>query len=733
MVDEGAPAEVKLEIQIPSSKKTEIRTRSGVTDPETVIEKLEVFIFSGTSLQERVTVNAVDIDGEGTTKTVRLKLTQVANCNMYAYANTGTLLSGTITSLSDIESALTGITSDPASPFMMGGALTGIDIPSAISVSIPMYRNVAKITATDGRSSKDPIFLLSKISLYKAPDRGTLNHTGSYSVPSGVNYNKTYTSGSVSDGIYTYEAQAANAYLIMEATYNGSPSFYKVDFRDNDASINLQRNHHYTVNVVKVEGPGYSTAADAAAASYSNIVVEIIDEVEEIVDMITNGQYELGVSDTLWIDSFEGASAIATVMLNSSTGLKLPASLSVDYDETSILDVLSTQVSDPTVWTAISETDVVKKYNYQVVLSENPTDKERVRRITFSAGNLSRTLVIVQKSTDFMTGRTVYMDRGTGYDLSKTYWTFLENDVNGLTRPDGLHFNVVYSPVYRYKIDVSQSALVTWTDLSGRLSITRSGTELIVELASTTFEEPWMSELILHHTFSDATPSRDEHFPVFRTGLFANETATNQVSSTPKVGIFYYEIIKLGSEYWLDRNLGASSNGFYSMSTTTHDDQDSRAVGGYYRIKDAGSLAESVLPLCPTGFKVPSQQQFTNLHANGYLSMESKTTANGDTYWVAVLKSDPQSSSISGYFPMGGYMQNGTVKGNGGGYYWTSTFAYEGQGTAYNDLALEHKFWQRRLNILTSNPQFLSDRIVDGSNGGSLGQYKGMSIRCVKE
>ena len=73
--------------------------------------------------------------------------------------------------------------------------------------------------------------------------------------------------------------------MLIRGTYNGSTSYYKLDFVDNNGDYyNLLRNFIYTMKVTKVSGPGYDSAekalnkpagnnisSDTKTASYTNV------------------------------------------------------------------------------------------------------------------------------------------------------------------------------------------------------------------------------------------------------------------------------------------------------------------------------------------------------------------------------------------------------------------------------------------------------------------------------
>lgn len=734
-VEEGIPGILTLELTIPELTKNEIRTKAAedIVGTEGNIEQVDVIVFNEAGeFQEKVTAGAADIktnvDGS---KKVALKLTQINNCELYIYANAGSLLSGdsfTKAELGDLTSISSA--SEPASPFMMGGILRGISIPASTALSVPLYLSVAKISVTDETIGSD--FVLSGASLCKVADKGKIiTNNSTIFVPSDVSYTNDYTHTDYNLPFYTYERQnteTSMAYLILNATYKGIASYYRVDFRDSDnALMHLQRTHHYTVHIKKVESAGYASVEEAAKYPASNIVVEITDENPVIVNMVTNGQYELGLCDTLHIGAEANSTNSAAISLKATDSYSLPADIRINV-EPDYPDWLTTAVP-------IGGSGTTER-NYSCLLTANATNltgKQRMGKVVFSAGNLRNTLVVVQDATDLITLRTIWISEN-GVD-GTSYSGFL-GEVKGLSdnRNKGLHFSM-FDNTYSYTIHfggVDVGSIKTWSDSSGKLSISRSGTDLNVSLLASALEsDPWVGDLVVTLNLTDGT-TRDETYPIYKTGIFAQESGAYQVSSFPVTGKLYYEVIKVGEDYWLDRNLGATSNGFYSYSTNTHEGQNKNAVGGYYKIKETTNT-EDVLPMCPDGFMIPTQTQFTALFNAKHLTVKRVYTNAGNAYWLPVLASTQANAPLKEvYLPMGGYMQNEEVKGNGGGYYWTNTFAYYGQGTAYGNLDPEQKFWQRRLNLLTSNPQFTSDRFVSGSNAGNDGAYKGMSIRCVR-
>ena len=111
--------------------------------------------------------------------------------------------------------------------------------------------------------------------------------------------NEAYDDGSLLSKNLTWKATSAVSYMyernhsqrtnptcmLIKGTFNGSTSYYKLDFVDNNENYyNLLRNFIYTMKVTEVKGPGYGSAeealnqpagnnisGDAKAASYTNV------------------------------------------------------------------------------------------------------------------------------------------------------------------------------------------------------------------------------------------------------------------------------------------------------------------------------------------------------------------------------------------------------------------------------------------------------------------------------
>lgn len=111
-------------------------------------------------------------------------------------------------------------------------------------------------------------------------------------------------------------------FIIVRGQYKGGPdTYYKVELYDrtgggtsggaaaneqdevkptDENRYDLLRNHVYVVNILRVRGPGYETLERAKQSDPINIEVSVdaVDELASMTEVVTDGQYRLGLSDT---------------------------------------------------------------------------------------------------------------------------------------------------------------------------------------------------------------------------------------------------------------------------------------------------------------------------------------------------------------------------------------------------------------------------------------------------
>ncbi|MDR1882245.1 MAG: hypothetical protein LBR26_05615, partial [Prevotella sp.] len=234
-------------------------------------------------------------------------------------------------------------------PFPMWGMTdSSVSLTSASSISsISLLRSVARIdvglkfpdNVTDGTETGQGLtpsttFTLEEVYLYNSLDKGSVApYNGNYSgttvtapsipttpdpgtnnspVPSYLSSNGTAdgfdTNKSCMRAIYMAEHAAGtdalsdNPYLVIGGRYNGSGTvtYYRLDFVSGNYPdqefLPVLRNHRYRFNITGVAGPGYTSAALAAAARPVNLTYDLSATDESLASYVYDGQYALGVS-----------------------------------------------------------------------------------------------------------------------------------------------------------------------------------------------------------------------------------------------------------------------------------------------------------------------------------------------------------------------------------------------------------------------------------------------------
>lgn len=156
-------------------------------------------------------------------------------------------------------------------------------------------------------------------------------------------YANDYPAG-ITGGIYTYEAAATTGIgntaghtgavcLIVYGTYNGSGYWYRMDFTSGtdaagkapgEAGFNpetveympLYRNHRYSFEIKRVDGPGYGSFGDALASlgirNNLKATMMVVDE-SGVLDYVYDGNYYLGTSGAAELGYAANSTATATV------------------------------------------------------------------------------------------------------------------------------------------------------------------------------------------------------------------------------------------------------------------------------------------------------------------------------------------------------------------------------------------------------------------------------------
>lgn len=567
--------------------------------------------------------------------------------------------------------------------------------------------------------------------------------------------------GGTATTVAVNETSAGKAMVIIKANYKKSEEedyregYYKVAlYKDANKTTQyaLLRNHHYTIKVTKVNDYGFSTLDEAKKSQPENrLEVEVRDDNPEITRMIACKDYELGVSDYQEVNAntTEATVTIVTTLpkATSSNGklydVKINNSWITDWQQETENNIQET-----------SSSSKGKKYTLKLKLEKNnQSENPRPGIITVTSGDLSLDITIKQAGFDFRKDdeRRVTMQYNNS-TVADNYFSWLDTDVQGITptdmqgavRNDGLHFcvgtaNITYLIPYLdgdFKINKDSRIKVEKDNGNWKVSLTNT----------TANEDLWKSSFtIINKAGIKIT------YPVYHTGIFHKidesskaytdyQLAKNGKNDKKVKGWFYYGVVKVEGKkadgttttyYMLDRNLGASNNGYYAPDVVALE-KNKTAIGGYFCISkkqntsDANQDLSSVL--APEGYTIPTDAVFEELVNAGNLEVVPQSTSLGETYNCVRIKTvDSELPYI--YLPMGGFLEGESHKNPIHVNLWTKTLLSGTQG--FSTTSHEYGFWYRYFDVYNKRIGLSNMRFVSGSNGMNNGRYKGMPIRLI--
>lgn len=660
-----------------------------------------------------------------------------------------------------------------------------VKVDSLLSESpkVWLFRQFAKASVTKD-DDKVKNFEITGFKLFNTATKGTIATKSLDKVAlSSVDYTHE---GNYSMGEHPfYETPAAGkAYMIIKAKYNGGPdTYYKVEFFNNGTStqMDLLRNHHYQVKVTAVNHEGWATEDEAKNnLSENRLSAEVVDDNPPIVNMIACKDYELGVCDkqTVKGNAEEATITFVTTKPKDSdyNGLSVVSNdswITVPDDNTlqaSYIDLPATAGDSK-----LSSTG--RLYTIKLTLSQNYESAAHAGTVTITSGDLSRVVKIVQLGYDFRTDscRIVQMRdlENNSPDLNQDdYFEWMDNNSlkgirpeqnQGRVRNDGLHFFVGKNQVYYLIPKLQSDQQPTYDDSRVNVEeITDDHKNFYkVTLAADNNYDRWISNLTIT-TFTNARTKITVTYPVYHVGLFAQLTgkaATDyQLGKSKASGWYYYEMVdvvakvtkKVGTTeskvdktyHMLDRNLGATNNGYYSPSTTALKDNEG-AKGGYFKISVAESSEQAkkndevVKALAIGNFKVCDNMCLQGLVDNKNLAIVEEKTHYGEVYNCLRINTEDMDRDIPEIFiPMSGYYEGKTdqdlvYKDSYHANLWTSSRLSEYQG--FSEKSPEYGFWYLYLDAFGKSLNLSNYRFVSGSSGKNKGRYRAMPVRLVAE
>ena len=749
------PAEgVTLNIELPNFSEKKINTRAGAT--ESIGNVTAVFYGESNTYKGMANVN---IDGsKNADGTYQAKISNIPS---------GTKMVHLVTNVSNLEkteaSDLQNITTatsraiDTNSPVCWGSvSLTELLDGSA---NVSLLRQYAKVTLKVDDAVKAD---------FPEEDAGLIiNNTAAKSAIAPAGYKDPtdslaatteFSSTDVGDGtsreVAVTETSAGVANVIIKAKYKGKEGYkegyYKVGLYNNadkTSQYALLRNHNYTITVTKVNDYGFSTKEEAIKAQPENrIEAQIVDDNPAITKMIACKDYELGVSDKVYVDDAEATSAIVTVVTTLEKATSSDGSFYTVTPEDSWIHSNPTAVETNTN-DGTNHSTPGKKYVLTFTLDKNDAQEEsRTGKITVKSGDLMLTAQIIQKGKDFKRDdqRPVALWDGSN-ELTNDYFKWLDK-VQGITpeemydgdvavvRNEGLHFSPVNN-TYSYLIKKLDGDSFENSDTRFKVEDNGSG-YWKVTLKNSNDNSLWKSSFNIKHTARVKIT-----YDVYHTGIFHkisntdNQMAEDGETSKLVKGWFYYEVVKVkgnsGKIYlMLDRNLGASNNGPYIRETKALEGNE-KAIGGYFYIATSKSDNLSSI-LSPSGYEIPRMEVFEDLInvSNPIIQVVPETTPSGETYSRAEIKTVEDSQLSRIYLPYGGYLENEVLRNPIHVDLWTQTPLSGTQGFATT--SPDYGFWYKYFDIYNKNLNFSNVRFVSGSDGKNTGRYKAMPIRLVR-
>ena len=654
------------------------------------------------------------------------------------------------------------------------GSITVTDLLSG-KASLSLVRQFAKASITKDASLTN--FEITGFRLFNTASSGTIASESITDVALPSVDCSAKTAEYVTGEQPFYETPADKACMIIKAKYNKGPeTYYKVAFQTKNPDgtftpMALLRNHHYQVKVTAVNHAGYSSAEEAEANLPENgLSVVVVDDNPPIVDMIACKDYALGVcgKQTVKGNAKTATISFVTTKPDFKYNVKLNADWITGYKQTE-------SVFLPT--SAGHHLSTGTLYTIELSLTENFESAAHAGTVTITSGDLSLDVEITQLGYDFRTDQNrIVQIRGLA-GLSDTdnanYFKWMDTSLKGITpaenqgrvRNDGLHFFVGNNTVY-YLIPKLQGDELTCNDTRVKVDENSVSGFYKVMLANNSDEsyndnnyKRWISnEAFTIITITNARTKIKVTYPVYHVGLFAHLTgkaATNyQLGKSKASGWYYYEMVDVVAHvtkkdgtteykayYMLDRNLGATNNGYYSPSTTALKDNIG-AIGGYFKISEATNSTDAknnndvVDALAIGSFKVCDNMCLQGLiDNNNDLAIEEETTHYGEKY--NCLRITTRNSDIPEIFiPMSGYYEgkndeDAVYKDSYHANLWTSSRLSDYQG--FSSTSPEYGFWYLYLDAFGKSLNLSNYRFVSGSSGKNKGRYRAMPVRLVAE
>lgn len=757
------PAEgLVLNLQLTNFTKQQIGTRA--ESSETFNSLWAVFYGDNNEYKDKTDCSSTLLQQPDGSYKVKILNIPAGTKNVHLVANASDM---TESEAQDLQSLTAAKERDPQLDAPICWGEISIDKLLEANPSVPMLRQCAKISLEIDNSIQSNftnaglyVYNMATKAAIAPANYNTEQKTDDLAESTVLRTEDNPLGGGTETTVAVNETSAGKAMVIIKANYKDSEGhdregYYKVALYKNDkkAQYALLRNHHYTIKVTKVNDYGFSTLDEAKKSLPENrLEVEVVDDNPEITQMIACKDYELGVSDYQEINAntTEATVTIVTTLPKATSsdgklyGVKRNKSWITDCQQETVNDIQETVNSSKG-----------KKYTLKLTLEKNDQSEDpRTGTITVTSGDLSLDITIKQTGFDFRKDdpdRNVTMQYNNS-TVADNYFNWL-NGVQGITptemqgavRNDGLHFCVGTANI-TYLIPKLDGDEYTIEDKS-KIKVEEDKGKWKVSLTNTTANKDlWKSSFtIINKAGIKIT------YPVYHTGIFHKIDKSSKIytdyqlakngDNTKKVeGWFYYGVVKVVGKktdetpttyYMLDRNLGASNNGFYAPDVVALKGNKT-AIGGYFCISKKQNTSDAnqdlSSDLAPAGYTIPTDAVFEELVNAGNLEVVPQSTSLGEAYNCVRIKTvDSELPYI--YLPIGGCLEGENHKNPIHVNLWTKTLLSGTQG--FSTDSPEYGFWYRYFDVYNKKIGLSNMRFVSGSNGKNNGRYKAMPIRLI--
>ena len=300
--------------------------------------------------------------------------------------------------------------------------LNTIDETSTIgtnSSKILLKRAVAKVTVDATVANTADGFVLSGVSVVGSRRYGRFHQLASGTVPTlattgWVNYLTSTpdvivsASGNTTTNspIYVYEgASTDGTVVIVKGTLPGlgsaNPQYYRLSLTNTaGTALAIERNKHYKFEIKSVSGGGYTSMTDALAATGTSNNLTATVEVTDLSshDIIDNGQYYLGVTNSEFMLYSNDAVTTADNMVLTSVASDAPSSQTVT--------VIPSVTGGSGTFTVSVASSIPNTTAQDVVIAQMDASVT-AGQVIVRVGNLTKIIQVSRKSTLIFAANTV--------------------------------------------------------------------------------------------------------------------------------------------------------------------------------------------------------------------------------------------------------------------------------------------------------------------------------------